>query len=210
MFSPPWAHLARLTLSPLSVTHTYCTYTHRTIAGTRGKGEDHLKLFTLYSPLKDADLYRGWPALHPTHLPFNMPPSYGAAADAPQRASGGERERQGVCLTLRQWLSTHPIHHCLPLVTSFRCYSTTELQTPEAVITMVDLCQTFLCKDLVLGGFWWIKRGRGSYFGFAKEDKERSVWRFIDALHVLICVVCALLRLILSSKYMEAFTLNSY
>lgn len=55
----------------------------QTLPSPHDKGEDHLMLFTLCSPLKDTDLYQGWPALCPTFLPSNMPLSYGAPADAP-------------------------------------------------------------------------------------------------------------------------------
>lgn len=75
--SPPWSDLPGLAwvaawlarADTFSFCHTTQTHPQRAhqhaqmLPCPHDKGEDHLMLFTLYSPLKDTDLYQGWPAL---------------------------------------------------------------------------------------------------------------------------------------------------
>lgn len=97
-------------------------------------------LFTFYSPLKDTDLYQGWPALC---VPSLSPPICHWVRERLLMLLKGQREerqRCSVCLRLSRWLQTLPIHHCLPQATSFCLPFHQWIADPPGRTYTVELC----------------------------------------------------------------------
>lgn len=137
---PTWTTLKRSLTTPDFNCHSTNTQpdTHlnaQIFPSPHDKDRDYLMLFTLWSPLKDTDLYQGCPVLF---VPPSSPPICHCVMERLLMLLKGQRdewEKCSVCLTLSRWLQTLPIHHCLPWATSFCCHSNIELQALQAIVT---------------------------------------------------------------------------
>lgn len=106
------------------------------------KGGDHLMLFTLYSPLKDTDLYQDWPALC---VPPSSPPiCHWVMERLLMLLKGQQHQRE-----MQRMLNTKPMapdtpHPSMSALGSllFARYSTTELQALRVTLTFSGIILT--------------------------------------------------------------------